>query len=99
MTAAACSPGRIAIIRANAKIHVVRSVPLIFHGLYKQNGIAQPELDWTFIGFVAGIASTWSFILSSSVAARARCVPACRLDVRAVYLFAHDKVTAVSERM
>ena len=52
---------RIPVIRANAKVHDRRSVPLIFYGLDEQNGVAKPELDRTFIRFVAGIAFDLEF--------------------------------------
>jgi hypothetical protein len=52
---------RIPIIGSNTKVHVVRSVPLIFYGLDEQNCLPEAELHRTFISFVAGIAFDLEF--------------------------------------
>jgi len=78
----------IAIIRANAKIHLVRPVPLIFYGLDKQNVFAKLKLDRTFIRFMAGIAfdlDFHTFVERSNSGSLRASMPAgrsCRLFIR-----------------
>jgi hypothetical protein len=40
---------RVAIVRANTKVHRFDSVPLIFNGFDKQQSFADPKLDRTLI--------------------------------------------------
>ena len=46
----------VTVIGSDAKIHVVRSVPLILDGFDEEYDVPEPELDRALIGFVAGIA-------------------------------------------
>ena len=51
----------VTVIGSDAKIHVVRSVPLILDGFDEEYDIPEPELDRTLIGFVTGIAFDSNF--------------------------------------
>ncbi len=51
----------VTVIGSDAKIHVVRSVPLILDGFDEEYDVPEPELDRTLIGFVTGIAFDSNF--------------------------------------
>ena len=46
----------IAVVASHTEIHGVRPVPLVFHRLHEQHGIAEPKLNGPLVGFVTGIA-------------------------------------------
>ncbi len=46
----------VAVVCSNAKVRVIRSIPLIFDGFDKQSDIPEPELDRALVGFVTGVA-------------------------------------------
>jgi len=46
---------RVPIVRQYAKEAVSEAVPLVLNGVDKKNGVAERELDRSFVGLVAGI--------------------------------------------
>ena len=51
----------VAVVCSNAKVRVIRSIPLIFDGFDKQSDIPEPELDRALVGFVTGVAFDLDF--------------------------------------
>ncbi len=45
----------VAVIGSDPEVHGLRPIPLILNRLDEERGIAEPELNGPFIGFVSGI--------------------------------------------
>jgi hypothetical protein len=52
----------VAVVCSNAKVRIIRSIPMIFDGLDKQSDITEPELDGELVGFVTGVAFDLDFL-------------------------------------
>jgi len=51
----------VAVVCSNAKVRIIRSIPLIFDGFDKQSDITEPELDRALVGFVTRVAFDLDF--------------------------------------
>ena len=47
---------QIAVVCSDLEVGIVRTVPLIQHFLDEVVAVAEPEADWAFVSFLAGIA-------------------------------------------
>ena len=45
----------IAVVPSDAEKDCIRPVPLIFHRLHEQHGVAEPKFNGPLVGFVSGM--------------------------------------------